>query len=105
MRAALLEQQRTPLRIVEVPTPEPGPKQIRLRVSCCAVCHTDLHIVEGDIPPHKMPVIPGHQIIGAIDKLGPEAGAFKLGDLVGIPWLHWTDGTCAYCHNGIDDLF
>ena len=104
MRAALLEQQRTPLRIADVPAPEPGPKQIRLRVSSCALCHTDIHIVEGDIPAHKMPVIPGHQIVGIVDKLGSEATAFKLGDRVGVPWLHRTDQTCTYCTQGLENL-
>src|SRR5512147_896591 len=101
MRAALREQQRTPLRIADVPAPEPGPKQIHLRVSSCALCHTDIHIVEGDIPAHKMPVIPGHQIVGIVDKLGSEATAFKLGDRVGVPWLHRTDQTCTYCTQGL----
>ncbi len=104
MRAAVLEQQRTSLRIADVPAPEPGPKQVRLRISCCALCHTDLHIVEGDIPAHKIPVIPGHQIVGVVDKLGSGATAFKLGDRVGIPWLHRTDQACSYCARGLENL-
>ena len=104
MRAALLEQQRTPLRLADVLAPDPGPKQVRLRVSCCALCHTDLHIVDGDIPSHKLPLIPGHQIVGVVDKLGSGATAFKLGDRVGIPWLHRTDQTCSYCVRGLENL-
>ncbi len=104
MRAALLEQQRTPPRIADLPVPEPGPKQVRLRVSCCALCHTDLHIVDGDIPAHKLPVVPGHQIVGVVDKLGAGTTVFKLGDRVGIPWLHRTDRTCSYCSRGLENL-
>jgi alcohol dehydrogenase, propanol-preferring len=104
MRAALLHQQRTPLRLADVSIPEPGPQQVRLRISCCAVCHTDLHIFQGDIPAHKMPVIPGHQIVGVVDKLGSNATVLKLGDRLGIPWLHRTDQTCAYCTSGLENL-
>jgi propanol-preferring alcohol dehydrogenase len=104
MRAALLERQGSPLRPGDVEKPEPGARQLRVRVSCCAVCRTDLHISEGDIPPHKLPVIPGHQIVGIVEKLGEGAAAFGIGERVGIPWLHWTDGTCSYCERGLENL-
>lgn len=108
MRAAVLEQQRpveeSPLRICEVPRPEPVARQVRVKVRCCGVCHTDLHTVEGDIPAHKLPVIPGHQIVGIVDKLGSDASTFQVGDRVGIPWLHRTDGTCEWCKRGLENL-
>ncbi len=108
MRAAVLEQQRpaeeSPLRICEVPRPEPVTNQIRVKVKCCGVCHTDLHTVEGDIPAHRLPVILGHQIVGVVEKLGFGASAFKVGDRVGIPWLHRTDGTCSWCKCGMENL-
>ena len=104
MRAAILDRQRSPLRLAELEPPEPAARQIRVRISCCAVCHTDLHITAGEIPPHKMPIIPGHQIVGVVEKLGRGASAFKIGERVGIPWLHWTDGSCSYCLRGLENL-
>jgi alcohol dehydrogenase, propanol-preferring len=108
MRAMVLENQRaaeqSPLSLRDVPPPTPGPGQIRVRVSCCGVCHTDLHIVEGDLPPHKKPVVPGHQVVGIVDAVGPGAGTFKEGERAGIVWLHSTDGTCAYCRSGRENL-
>jgi propanol-preferring alcohol dehydrogenase len=104
MRAALLEKQGAPLRLTDRQAPEPGSRQVRVRIRCCAVCHTDLHITQGEIPAHRMPVIPGHQIVGVVDRLGEDASAFTIGERVGIPWLHWTDGTCAYCRRGLENL-
>lgn len=108
MHAAVLDRQRlvenNPLALRDVTLPEPGPQQIRVKVSCCGLCHTDLHTVEGDIPPHKLPIIPGHQIVGTVEKLGEGASTFQLGDRVGIPWLHWTDGTCEFCRRGMENL-
>ncbi len=108
MRAAVLEAQKwieeSPLVVQDVTVPEPGAGQIRVRISCCAVCHTDLHIAEGDIPAHKMPVIPGHQIVGVVDAAGEETSRFKIGDRVGIPWLHRTDGVCEFCRKGFENL-
>jgi len=94
----------SPLRLEELSTPNPTNGQIRVRVRCCAVCHTDLHIVEGDLQLPKLPVIPGHQIVGFVDALGPDARRFKEGDRVGIPWLHSTDSTCEYCQRGLENL-
>ena len=104
MRAALLEKQGAPLRLTDRQTPEPGSRQVRVRIRCCAVCHTDLHITQGEIPAHRMPVIPGHQIVGVVDRLGEDASAFTIGERVGIPWLHWTDGSCEYCRRGLENL-
>ena len=94
----------SPLVPREVPTPPPGPNQVRVKIHACALCHTDLHVIEGDLPPHKRPIIPGHQIIGTIDALGPNVNTYKEGDRVGIPWLHSTDGTCDYCRRGLENL-
>lgn len=108
MRAMVLEQQaapeQEPLKLREVRVPDPPAQHIRVRVSVCAVCHTDLHIVEGDLPLHKQPVIPGHQIVGVVDALGSGVTAYKEGDRVGIPWLHWTCGECGYCRRGYENL-
>jgi alcohol dehydrogenase, propanol-preferring len=82
MRAMLLEATGRPLRPADVPTPEPGPGQVRVKVKACGVCRTDLHIVDGELPPHKRPVIVGHQIVGVVDKAGPEVTGHRLGDLV-----------------------
>lgn len=93
-----------PLEFADVPIPEPAPGEVRVRVSACGVCRTDLHVVEGELAPRKSPVIPGHQVVGIIDKLGQGATRRKIGDRVGIPWLHRTDGTCEYCRAGRENL-
>ena len=108
MRAMVLDQPRPaeqdPLQLRDVPLPTPGPGEIRLRVRCCGVCRTDLHIVEGDLSLPKLPVIPGHQIVGIVDALGAGVSQFRQGDRAGVPWLYSTDGTCAYCHRGQENL-
>ncbi len=104
MRAMLLEAAGGRLRSAEVATPEPGPGQVRVRVQACGVCRTDLHIVDGELPPHKRPLIVGHQIVGVVDKAGSDVTAPVVGDLVGIPWLGWTDGTCRFCQSGRENL-
>jgi propanol-preferring alcohol dehydrogenase len=95
---------QSPLRAAELPTPDPGPGEVRVHVRCCAVCHTDLHIVEGDLPLPKLPIVPGHQIVGVIDALGSGVHTLKAGDRVGIPWLYSTDGTCPYCRRHTENL-
>ncbi len=87
---------------VEVPTPHDSDLLIKVRV--CGICHTDLHIVEGELPPKKSPVILGHQIVGEVVKIGPNVSRLKTGDRVGVPWLHWTCGTCPYCLRGQENL-
>jgi len=104
MRAMLLEGTGGPLRLADVPVPEPGPGQVRLKVQACGVCRTDLHIVDGELTPHKRPLIIGHQIVGVVDKAGPQVAGLAAGDQVGVPWLGWTDGTCAYCRSGRENL-
>jgi propanol-preferring alcohol dehydrogenase len=108
MRAMLLEKPRpaeeNPLRLAELPVPEPGPGEIRIRVSACGVCHTDLHIVEGDLTLPRHPVVPGHQIVGTVDALGAGVTEFRSGDRVGVPWLYSTCGECVYCRKGLENL-
>lgn len=108
MRAMVLRQQgpaeQHPLRLEDVPQPLPGAGEVRVRVSVCGVCHTDLHIVEGDIHPPKLPVVPGHQVVGRIDALGANVKTHREGDRVGIPWLYSTDGTCPYCRREQENL-
>lgn len=95
---------RGPLRRVERPLPEPGPGQIRLRVRCCGVCRTDLHLAEGDLPPKRHGVIPGHEVVGEVDALGAGTGRFALGQRVGVAWLARTDGRCPHCRRGAENL-
>lgn len=108
MRAMLLRAPRPvdaePLEMVELPEPAPGPGEVRLRVGACGLCHTDLHQVEGELPPRKRPVIPGHQIVGVVDAGGEGARRFAPGERVGVPWLHWTCGTCPACRRGEENL-
>lgn len=96
--------ERSPLRLAEVPDPIPGDREVRVRVICCAVCRTDLHVVEGDLPPQKQPVIPGHQIVGVIDQLGAGASRFRVGTRIGIAWLRHTCGKCNYCSSDRENL-
>jgi propanol-preferring alcohol dehydrogenase len=93
-----------PLRRIERERPEPAPGQLRVRVSCCGVCRTDLHLAEGDLAPHRDAATPGHEVVGVVDALGSGATGFAVGDRVGVPWLARTDGTCAYCRRGRENL-
>jgi alcohol dehydrogenase, propanol-preferring len=93
-----------PLVFADVPTPEPTDGEVLVRVSYCGVCRTDLHVIEGELKPRKSPVIPGHQVVGIIEKQGPGATRFPLGTRVGIAWLHHTDGTCEYCRSSAENL-
>jgi len=94
----------SPLEFVELPTPRPGPGKILVRVNACGVCRTDLHVVEGELAPRKSPIIPGHQVAGVVEECGENARRFALGARVGVAWLHHTDGTCAYCRMGAENL-
>ena len=104
MRAMLLEAIGEPLRAVELHDPEPGQGEVRIAVGACGVCRTDLHLVDGELPDPKLPVVPGHQIVGAVESAGPSAGRFAPGDRVGIPWLAWACGECRYCRSGRENL-
>lgn len=96
--------EENPLEHGEFPDPSPGRGEVLVRVKMCGVCRTDLHVIEGELPPKKSPVIPGHQVVGIIEKLGPGAERLALGTRVGIAWLHKTDGTCEYCRRGEENL-
>src|SRR2546421_12863631 len=93
-----------PLEYTEVAMPQPKTGEVLVRVRACGVCRTDLHGVEGELPPRKSPVIPGHQVVGVIEKRGEGAQRFPAGARVGIAWLHRTDGTCEYCRAGAGHL-
>jgi propanol-preferring alcohol dehydrogenase len=104
MRAMLLDAARAPLRAADVPIPEPDAGQVRVRVRACALCRTDLHIVDGELTKPKLPLIVGHQIVGEIDAVGAGIDDLRAGERVGVPWLGWTDGVCAYCRSGRENL-
>jgi propanol-preferring alcohol dehydrogenase len=104
MRAMVLSEQRKPLRQADLPVPEPGPGQLRVQVHACGVCRTDLHVVDGDLTEPKLPLVPGHQIVGVVERLGEGAQRFRIGDRVGVPWLGWTDGVCRYCRSDRENL-
>jgi propanol-preferring alcohol dehydrogenase len=105
MRAMVLERAKQPLQLREVPMPRPASEQLLVRIATCAVCRTDLHVVDGELPDPKLPLIPGHQIVGRIEEIGDEVNQeFKIGDRVGIPWLGWTDGDCIYCRSNRENL-
>jgi alcohol dehydrogenase, propanol-preferring len=104
MRAMVLDKPGQPLQPREVPKPKPGRGQLLVRVSTCGICRTDLHVVDGELPDPKLPLILGHQIVGRVEEIGDENSNFAIGDRVGIPWLGWTDGDCAYCRSGRENL-
>jgi propanol-preferring alcohol dehydrogenase len=104
MRAMVLSRPGLPLEPRNVALPEPGPGEIRLRVTACGVCRTDLHVVDGELPPRGRPVVPGHEIVGRVEALGPGVSRFRAGDRVGVPWLGWTCGVCRFCTSGRENL-
>lgn len=103
-RAMALRAPGTPLREETVPLRGPGPGQALLRVHACGVCRTDLHVADGELTGPKLPIVPGHEIVGEIASLGPAAGRFRAGGRVGVPWLGWTCGECSYCRSGRENL-
>jgi propanol-preferring alcohol dehydrogenase len=108
MRAMVLSSpapiDAAPLRLTQLPVPEPTDNEIRVRVEACGVCRTDLHVSEGELPPQVERIVPGHQVVGIVDGCGPAAGRFRAGDRVGIAWLRSTCGTCRYCRRGQENL-
>ena len=105
MRAMVLDKPKQSLQLRDMPKPKPGRGQLLVRVGACAVCRTDLHVVDGELPNPKLPLIPGHQIVGRVEEIGEGANLkFHVGDRVGIPWLGWTDGECAYCRSDRENL-
>ena len=103
MRAMVLRRPGERLAMEERPDPAPGPGQIRIRIEACGVCRTDLHVVDGELPDPKLPIVPGHEIVGRVDAVG-EGVDFKLGARVGVAWLGHADGTCSYCRSGRENL-
>jgi alcohol dehydrogenase, propanol-preferring len=110
MRALLLRSQAplatnpSPLELAGIPLPDPGRGHVRIRVEACAICHTDLHIVEGDLVPRTLPLVPGHQIVGTVDAVGDAVADVREGDRVGVAWLAWTCGECRFCRSGSENL-
>lgn len=104
MRAMVLERPQQPLRLADLPDPEPGPGQVLLSVAACGVCRTDVHIVDGELSEPKLPLVPGHQIVGTVAGAGEGAERFAPGERVGVPWLGWTCGECRYCLSGRENL-
>lgn len=108
MNAMILQAPRpaeeNPLALTELPVPEPAPGHIRLHVRACGVCHTDLHLVEGELALPRLPVVPGHQIVGQVDAIGAGVTRFARGDRAGVPWLYSTCGRCSYCRRGLENL-
>ena len=104
MKAMVLHRPGERLRLADLPTPEPGSGQILLRVKACAVCRTDLHVIDGELPEPKLPIVPGHEIVGEVMRAGPGVDWFSAGERVGIPWLGYTCGRCRYCASGQENL-
>ncbi len=104
MRAMLFKKAGEPLRLEEVAVPQPDAGQVLIRVRACAVCRTDLHVVDGELTHPKLALIPGHEIIGRVQQTGARVKRFKIGDRVGVPWLGWTCGACAHCLSGRENL-
>jgi propanol-preferring alcohol dehydrogenase len=104
MRAQVLTAAGRPLAAAELPAPRPGPRQVLIAVRACAVCRTDLHVVDGELPDPKLPLVPGHEIIGNVVEKGESVDRIAIGDRVGVPWLGWTCGVCEYCRSGRENL-
>src|SRR5436309_5494614 len=104
MRAMVLEKPRARLMLLDVAKPKPNAGQLLVRLSACAVCRTDLHIVDGELPDPKLPLILRHQIVGRVKEIGESVNGFSINDRVGIPWLGWTDGECSYCRSKRENL-
>lgn len=104
MKAMVLDAPRTPLRAAELEPPEPGPGQVLLRVHACGVCRTDLHIVDGELREPKLPLVPGHEIVGRVERAGKGVEGLAVGDRVGVPWLGWTCGECRWCRDCRENL-
>ena len=104
MRAMVLKRPGAALEWTEMPDRDPASGEIRIAVSACGVCRTDLHVVDGDLPDPRLPIVPGHEIVGRVAAIGPGVEGFRAGDRVGVPWLGHTCGTCPYCLGGRENL-
>ncbi len=108
MRGMVLERiseiESNPLKLLEIDIPEPSSDEVLIKISACGICHTDLHVIEGELPPKKIPLIPGHQIVGLVEKTGNDVKKLKKGDRVGVAWLYSSCGKCKYCLKGMENL-
>ena len=104
MKAMVLDRPGEPLRLAELPVPAPGPGQVLVKVTACGVCRTDLHVVDGDLTEAKLPIVPGHEIVGQVVQAGPGVETFEQNQRIGIPWLGWTCGRCRFCRSGRENL-
>src|SRR5919109_1704317 len=104
MLAMLFEKRGRPLRKADLPIPKPAAGQLLIRVRACAVCRTDLHVIDGELTNPKFPLVPGHEIVGTVEEKGEGAERFEIADRVGIPWLGWSCGECGYCRAGQENL-
>ena len=104
MRAMLMDAAHRPLRLTAVAIPTPGAGQVLIQVHACAVCRTDLHVVDGELPHPKLPLVPGHEIVGMVAETGADVSRFRPGHRVGVPWLGWTCRVCPYCLTGRENL-
>ena len=104
MRAMILERAGEPLRLRQIPRPEPGPNQVLVRIGACGVCRTDLHVLDGELPEPKLPLVPGHEIVGRVAETGASVERFAVGQRVGVPWLGYSCGVCPYCLSGAENL-
>src|SRR5690242_6679879 len=104
MRAMILQTPRQPLQIADIPAPKPAATDVLVKIAACAVCRTDLHVMDGELPHPKLPLIPGHEIVGVIVEKGERVDKLNIGDRVGIPWLGWTCGECECCRSGRENL-
>ncbi len=104
MKAMVLERPGQPLQLQQRPDPQPGPGQLQVTISACGVCRTDLHVVDGDLTEPRLPIVPGHEIVGRVSAIGDGVDGFEIGDRVGIPWLGYSCGCCRYCKSGAENL-
>jgi propanol-preferring alcohol dehydrogenase len=104
MRAMVLDEPGQTVELRSMPRPQPGPHELLVKIAACAVCRTDLHVIDGELPDPKLPIIPGHEIVGHVEVQGANVDNFSIGQRVGIPWLGWTCGECWYCRNGMENL-
>src|SRR5512147_3072609 len=104
MFAMVLDQPGRKLRPAQLPDPVPAPGQVLVRIKACAVCRTDLHVVDGELPHPKLPLVPGHEIVGTVEAVGADVERWRIGERLGVPWLGWTCGACEHCRAGRENL-
>jgi propanol-preferring alcohol dehydrogenase len=104
MQAMVLDESGRPLELRTIPRPQPGADELLVKIAACAVCRTDLHVIDGELPDPNLPIIPGHEIVGRVEACGINVSDFSIGQRIGIPWLGWTCGECWYCRNGMENL-